>query len=316
MSALEASLSNMSSAVSSLGQSIRMHSPRGQGPGSVQGAAKAQPAQQRMPPVPGGVSPYLSYSTGPATTEPVAASPYLSYASSSGQVAPVATPVQSPYLSYAPEAPPPAAMAPSSSRMSSAGNSMLGRNAQRIVMEAPGPEVAQPVPKKAPAKKPFVAPARKISLRPSFSEQMAAISSQADQVLSMTKELQKKHGGGAERGPQPQPAGGLLLEVPTSKLIVGKLTSKYPSVVQFHHDAARYLFYHPYDAKEITMCMYYSDMGSPEINGPKRKFIFRISHSLVQFGADYYPSGPLAIEFSSDVDLKLFKEKVWPIIQQ
>jgi hypothetical protein len=95
---------------------------------------------------------------------------------------------------------------------------------------------------------------------------------------------------------------------------------KYPSPVSFFWDRASYLFYHPFDNKEISMHMYYVDMKDPELHVAKRKFVFRIAHQLAQFGKDYQPANTnqaLSIEFSSEMDCQTFRDKVYaPVIRR
>ena len=152
-------------------------------------------------------------------------------------------------------------------------------------------------------------------MRPSFSDQLLAATAKASEVLH---DLHRLTGGAsATHFPPPMHIGSpALLECPTNALIVGKLTSKYPSVVQFYSDVCTYKFFHPYEAKEITMIMSYGDMSSVAL--VRRKFTFKINHALVEFGRDYQPSilsHGLTIELASDVDAGSFRDLVLPRVR-
>ena len=148
-------------------------------------------------------------------------------------------------------------------------------------------------------------------MRPSFSDQLLAATAKASEVLH---DLHRLTGGAVASLAPPMHIGShVLLECPTNALIVGKLTSKFPSVVQFYSDVCTYKFWHPFEAKEITMIMNFGDMSNVALT--RRKFTFKINHALDQFGRDYQPailSHGLTIELASDVDARSFREIVLP----
>ncbi len=62
--------------------------------------------------------------------------------------------------------------------------------------------------------------------------------------------------------------------------IVRTVSSKFPSIVTFYSDCATYTFWHPYEAKEISMVMHYGDMSQATLAARQRRFTFRINRDL------------------------------------
>jgi hypothetical protein len=242
-------------------------------------------------------------------------------------------------------APAPAVPTPSNHNLlsnSKSATSLLGRSAQIVLepaMSRTNSAARLSSSSSSTTKRAFIAPNQpRKSLRPSFSEQLSAATAKASEVMH---DLQRLNHNGRESSiaaAAPMHAGcHVLLEAPSHSLIVGKLTSKYPSVVSFYSDCAVYKFWHPFESKEITMIMNYGDMCAPTL--VRRKFQFKINHSLgtelyrfpflfdlktsflefsEQFGADYQhniANHGLTIEFSSDVDAATFKSKVLPAVK-
>merc|ERR1712146_39919 len=108
-----------------------------------------------------------------------------------------------------------------------------------------------------------------------------------------------------------------MLELSSRNFVVGKATSKYPSMVQFYPDRCTYEFYHPFERKKISMEMFYRHMSAVKIHETRRELQFKITHTLIQFPRDYNPAMPnhkLIIGFNSSVDVKKVKNVVIPKI--
>ncbi len=57
--------------------------------------------------------------------------------------------------------------------------------------------------------------------------------------------------------------------------------SRFPSPVQFYRDKCVYEFHHPYDRRQITMVMYYTDMAAVVLKGCNLGF--KINHDLCKW---------------------------------
>lgn len=117
---------------------------------------------------------------------------------------------------------------------------------------------------------------KKRSLRPSLSEQLLSIGQQANQI---TSSLQKSQDTPVRDSP--------LLSVPAHSFAVGRITSRYPTPILFFASHCEYKFYHPYEASEITMCMYYAHMEALVIKAGR--ISFRLPKALCHFKGDYDP---------------------------
>jgi len=113
--------------------------------------------------------------------------------------------------------------------------------------------------------------------RPSLSEQLAKIGNEAS---SITKSLTEKY-------PDLTPKNKPLFQLPALNFIVGKLQSRFPSPVQFFQNRCEYIFHHPFENKQITMVMYFSDMSQVALSKSKCYFQFKISRDLFHYGKDY-----------------------------
>ena len=88
-------------------------------------------------------------------------------------------------------------------------------------------------------------------VRPSLSDQLAAIGAQAD---TLTHHIRKTHGLDA---PPRSSVGTPVRTFPAHSFAVGRLECRFPSPVQFFVDRCEYTFHHPFEAVEIRMVMYY-----------------------------------------------------------
>jgi len=164
-----------------------------------------------------------------------------------------------------------------------------------------------PKTKKLQTKKPFKPklPKKKF-VRPSLSAQLNSIMSNTS---DLTNEIRKM--GGLEGKETP------LLEISSRNFVVGKLTSKYPSMVQFYPDRCTYEFFTPYERKQISMEMFYRHMDGVKISSSQLQLQFKINHALIQFPKDYNPSLPshkLSITFNSMVDVEKVRSRILPKI--
>ena len=143
-------------------------------------------------------------------------------------------------------------------------------------------------------------PPRTGPVRASLSEQLASIGQAAG---SITAGIREDFG---------LPSTEKALKTTAARcFVVGKLTSRYPSPVQFYADRCTYTFHHPFEAREIAMSMFYCDMKALALRGPT--LAFRIAHHLVHFGDDYDPARDvLTIELSSSADASWVQEVVIP----
>ncbi|GAB5369907.1 hypothetical protein AAMO2058_001446900 [Amorphochlora amoebiformis] len=137
---------------------------------------------------------------------------------------------------------------------------------------------------------------KKSPQRPSLILQLRAIGAK---TADISNDIRKRAGLETKEIP--------VLNVSCRDLIVGKATSRYPSIVSFYNDRCTYLFYHPFQSKEISMEMYYCHMQALRLDFAKRQITFRINHKLEQFPRDYNPSirsQRLVIGLNSEGDIK------------
>jgi hypothetical protein len=134
------------------------------------------------------------------------------------------------------------------------------------------------------------------SQRPSLSDQLAAISSNADLI---TKDIRKNAGieQPVSRNPGEQPP---LMTLPAVNFSVGPLSSRFGQPAKFFTDRCEFLFHHPHQASEIQMVMYYAHMSDVAIVNNKLKF--RVPRKLRHFPQDFDPQNSLhaiCIDFMS-----------------
>lgn len=118
------------------------------------------------------------------------------------------------------------------------------------------------------------------SLRPSLSDQLAAIGSEA---ASLTLNIRQKAGLTADSESDPP-----LFVFPTKNLSIGTLNCRYPSPARFFRDRIEYVFHHPFESMEVEMHMYYRDILQPIIVGGKLRF--KLPRRLIHFLSDFDPS--------------------------
>ena len=151
--------------------------------------------------------------------------------------------------------------------------------------------------------RPRAKPPRKV--RPTLSEQLANIGASASEV---TKNLREAHGLRTSEG---EP----MFTSPSLKFIVGRLESKIPSPVDFFRDHCGYVFYHPFQSKQIKMKMFYSHMTKAVVRESMGTYIFqfKINSPLEQYGMDYDPgerSHMVKIVLASKKDAKMIEENI------
>mmetsp|Transcript_9978 Transcript_9978/g.16098 ORF Transcript_9978/g.16098 Transcript_9978/m.16098 type:complete len:244 (-) Transcript_9978:68-799(-) len=160
--------------------------------------------------------------------------------------------------------------------------------------------------KKAKAKKKPFKPKlpKKKFIRPSLSAQLGSIMSKTDDLTNTIRKL-----GGLELKEQ------ALLNISSRNFVVGKLTSKFPSMVHFYIDRCTYEFFHPFEKKQVSMIMFYRHMVEVQLSSSRREFKFRIPHKLIQFPDDYNPSSQkLSIFFNSSLDVEKVRKIILPKI--
>ena len=89
----------------------------------------------------------------------------------------------------------------------------------------------------------------------------------------LSSELREKHNLLEDSDPP-------LFSMPSKSFTVGKLNSKFPSPVFFFQDRCEYNFIHPFEAKQITMIMYYRDMSYLTLDKVKYKMVFKVPRQL------------------------------------
>lgn len=102
------------------------------------------------------------------------------------------------------------------------------------------------------------------SLRPSLSEQLAAIGCKAE---ALTQEIRQKAGLSTDSNFDLP-----LFVVPAKSLSIGTLNCRYPAPARFYSDRIEYTFHHPFEPTEVEMSMYYRDMLQTALVGGKLKF--------------------------------------------
>eukprot|EP00946_MAST-07B_sp_MAST-7B-sp1_P001969 g1969.t1 len=148
--------------------------------------------------------------------------------------------------------------------------------------------------------------------RPSLSEQLASIGAGASAI---TEGLRKRHGL--------EPAKSVLFTTPAMLFVVGRLESKMPSPVAWHHDHCAYSFQHPFQrGTRIDMEMRYGDMSQPAVRSDKiggHFFEFKICAPLSCYGIDYDPGKrehKVKIRLASGTDVERVKTEILPRIRR
>ena len=153
--------------------------------------------------------------------------------------------------------------------------------------------------------------------RPSLSEQLAACSASSDTIIADMKKTFKSR---FDRE-------GLLLEVPTRYLHVGRCESQFGGIARFFSHEVVYAFEHPHH-RHVEMHMRYADMAQPSTAPMGRgvgrgrgrgapEFRFRIVNELAYFTREYDPTNPahrLAIGFTTSADLRRVEAEVYPCV--
>ena len=146
--------------------------------------------------------------------------------------------------------------------------------------------------------------------RPSLRQQLAAIGAKAQ---SITRSIRKAHGL--------QDCSTVLFRTPAVGFVVGRLESKLPSPVEFHHNRCVYSFHHPFQRKTIEMTMFYAHMANAGLRHSSvfgHCLEFKILAPLKQYGIDYDPGKRehlVRIIFASSSDAKKVKEEIIPRIR-
>lgn len=143
-------------------------------------------------------------------------------------------------------------------------------------------------------------------VRPSLSDQLAAI---GDQASDITKEI-KRNAGIVDENNECS-----LYTCPAKSFCVGALNSKYSSNISFFINRCEYRFHHPYVATEIHMVMWYKDMSG--VTCSNNRLSFRVPSSLIHFAKDYNPNNAnhnISIEFATSLSQTEVKSKVMPRI--
>lgn len=172
----------------------------------------------------------------------------------------------------------------------------------------PAPQPQKPVIAALRKPKAFVPPsAKRKPLRPTLSDQLASIGALAE---TLTNEINKKHGVDGKEPP--------LYATPSRNFVVGRVTSKFPSPVQFFRGYCTYVFHHPFKKSQITMEMHYGDMTDVQLSDARRTLSFRIPHALDQFGDDYdyrNRQHAVVIEFNSEKDCRTIRTQFVPVMK-
>ena len=144
--------------------------------------------------------------------------------------------------------------------------------------------------------------------RPSLSEQLASIGSEAEKI---TNGLRERH------GMKTKPT--CLFTTPALLFVVGSLESRSPSPVEFHHTHVSYSFQHPYQTKtRIDMTMQYGHMVNARIRQDKISgifFEFKIQAALEHYGIDYNPGKSehvIKIRLASGTDAEMIRKDILP----
>jgi len=174
-------------------------------------------------------------------------------------------------------------------------------------LQAPAPA---PVPAQVPAQVPAPAPiGGKKRIRPSLSDQLAAISSNTDKLIGGIKESIQRDGGAVKGTP--------LVLAYCKDFVVGTSRGQFSSPVQFFNDRCTYAFHHSREGR-INMDMKYRDMKEYSLDERKMVFKFRIHRNLEHYVTCYDPGRAdhvLSMVFSKKPEMISFKAKVLPLIQ-
>ncbi|GLE10045.1 hypothetical protein PINS_up022040 [Pythium insidiosum] len=149
--------------------------------------------------------------------------------------------------------------------------------------------------------------------RPSLSDQLKAISSNAEGITSQLRSCYKLGEPAVARASVPtfrrqlsQTSSGW--GTADEKQVVGLAVGDDDHAALA--DRCVYLFQHPFEAKEVLMVMYYRDMRHVQLREHDRTLRFRVAKSLEQFGEDYNPSNRqhyLRIVFATVSETERFK---------
>ena len=150
-------------------------------------------------------------------------------------------------------------------------------------------------------------------IRPSLSEQLAMITSQAEtlttEIRTMDRNRNMKDDLSAHNELQ------LLFTMPAKYFEVGTLTCRYPSPIYFYSDRCEYSFSHPYESTSIKMIMHYKDMISATVTNCC--FKFKLPKKLSHFSSDFDPTNPnhsIKIELATKLNSDNIKCKIIPLI--
>lgn len=151
------------------------------------------------------------------------------------------------------------------------------------------------------------------NVRPSLSEQLAAIGDKAD---ALTKTI-RENAGMKPVSDVDRP----LFTTPSTNFNVGRLACRFPSPVHFYTSRVEYTFHHPYEATEIAMVMYYQDMSqvvlSDSSSSSPFRLSFRVPRRLIHFGDDYDPSksdSVVTIDLPTGLAVNQIRRQVLPLI--
>ena len=110
---------------------------------------------------------------------------------------------------------------------------------------------------------------------------------------------------------------GLLLQLPSRHLHVGKCDSPFAGTAKFYAEEVVYCFEHPHH-RTVTMHMRYADMLRPRLTTSPAgvaELRFRIGRELVYFTREYDHTNPdhdLKLGFVTKADAKKFSDGVLP----
>ncbi|CAM9490884.1 unnamed protein product, partial [Ectocarpus fasciculatus] len=152
---------------------------------------------------------------------------------------------------------------------------------------------------------------RKQLIRPSLSEQLAAIGHGAEEI---TKSIHSRLGGGAPARPGVG-RGSVICTVPVKGFYVGNLSCRYPSPIHFYDSYCEFQFHHPYENSVIEMSMHYNDMTAVVLKGSR--FSFNIPKQLIHFKLDYNPSvHAVVVEFIGASAVSEIQQKVTVLVHR
>jgi hypothetical protein len=194
--------------------------------------------------------------------------------------------------------------APLPDQLSSAPTATTTTTANPAAADLPAGRKNKPVKKSRPG----LVTKRRPRQRPSLSEQLASIGSEAEKI---TNGLRERHGM--------KTCSTCLFTTPALLFVVGNLESKSPSPVEFHHTHVSYSFQHPYQTKtRIDMTMQYGHMVNARVRQDKisgKFFEFKIQAALEHYGIDYDPGKSehvVKIRLASGTDAERIKRDILP----